>query len=95
MSYLTYLELAKYNSKSVAEQVQKAVGGVIKDIGSFRLSEPNSSHSIDTQSPEYGQKAVIVVSVFEDASMTYAIFANANLSEIGRYDEVGMKRVGI
>jgi len=57
--------------------------------GGFRWSEQNEAAQFTTTSPEYGQKVVIVVSIFADGSAAVDFFGDEGLSGTDRYENIG------
>lgn len=72
------------------ELAGKVSGSAPKPLpGGFRWSQKNEAAQFTTYSPEYGQKVVVVVSVFENGETAINIFSDEELSGIGRYEGVG------
>ena len=72
------------------ELSQQLNGSTPKDIpGGFRWSELNEAAQFTTHSPEYSQKVVVVVSLFDDASVAVDFFGDEGLSETARYENIG------
>jgi|GEM_PF-1039239 len=72
------------------ELSQQLNGSTPKDIpGGFRWSEHNEAAQFTTHSPEYSQKVVVVVSLFDDASVAVDFFGDEGLSETARYENIG------
>jgi hypothetical protein len=71
------------------ELSQQTNGSTPKDIpGGYRWSEHNEAAQFTTHSPEYGQKVVVVVSIFEDATVAVDFFSDEGLSETARYENI-------
>src|ERR1700684_3849224 len=77
------LQLATELSKEVSGSAPKELPG------GFRWSEKNEAAQFTTYSPEHSQKVVVVVSVFEDASVAVDYFSDEELSETDRYENIG------
>lgn len=64
------------------ELSQQVSGSKPKPIpGGYRFSDKNEAAQFTTYSPEYSQKVVCVVSVFEDGSTAVGIFSDEGLSD--------------
>lgn len=75
--------------KLAAKLSQQTDGGMPKYIeGGFRWSEKNESAQFTTVSPEYGQKVVVVVSIFEDGSTAIHFFSDEGLSGTATYENI-------
>jgi len=75
--------------KLADELAQQLDGSKPKYIeGGHRWSSRNQSAQFTTYSPEYNQKVVVVVSIFEDGSTTLAFFSDEGLSGIDTYENI-------
>jgi hypothetical protein len=76
---------------AVATELSKRVGGTAPKLipGGHRWVQRNESATFVTYSPQYSQKVVVLVSVFEDGTLALDFFPSEDLSEIGRYENIG------
>jgi hypothetical protein len=71
------------------ELSQELHGSKPKELpGGFRWSEHNEAAQFTTHSPEYSAKVVVVVSIFEDATVAVDFFSDEYLSETQRYENI-------
>ena len=75
--------------KLAGELSQQVSGSKPKPLpGGYRFSDKNEAAQFTTYSPEYSQKVVCVVSVFEDGSTAVGIFSDEGLSGTATYENI-------
>jgi hypothetical protein len=87
------LPMTKDAVMNLTNALSAAMGGthdIAKHVvGGFRWSGRNESAQFTTYSPEYSQKVVVVVSIFEDGSSALNFFSDEGLSGTDTYENVG------
>ena len=84
------LKMTPESALQLAGELSQAVGGSKPRTlpGGYRFSDKNEAAQFTTYSPEYNQKVVCVVSVFEDGSTAIGIFSDEGLSGTATYENI-------
>jgi hypothetical protein len=84
------LKMTPESALQLAGELSQAVGGSKPRTlpGGYRFSDKNEAAQFTTYSPEYSQKVVCVVSVFEDGSTAIGIFSDEGLSGTATYENI-------
>lgn len=85
------LRMTSEDVTALASELAVETGGSTPKViaGGHRWMNKNASAHFTTSSPEYGQKVVVLVSIFEDGSIATDFFGDEGMSETTRYENIG------